>query len=166
MSLISSIQGLGGSFFDNMQRSGGAGAEGSALAALRRSAGTDKASQALQGLSLEKLEKMAGTEMQRLGQQASSALQEQLPGEAVQRPLSTGSGNAPSFASMLGDLVESVDQKGKASSQAAQDIMLGKSDNIHQAMIAMQEASVAFGLLVEVRNKLVESYKELTRMQV
>jgi flagellar hook-basal body complex protein FliE len=48
----------------------------------------------------------------------------------------------------------------------ARDIMLGKSDNIHQAMISMQEAGVAFNLLVEVRNKLVESYKELTRMQV
>jgi flagellar hook-basal body complex protein FliE len=80
------------------------------------------------------------------------------------RPMNTAS--SPSFASLLGDLVESVDQKGKAASKQAQDVMLGKSDNIHQAMIAMQEAGVSFNLLVEVRNKLVESYKELTHMQV
>ena len=40
------------------------------------------------------------------------------------------------------------------------------STNLHQAMISMQEASVAFTLMVEVRNKLVESYQELMRMQV
>jgi flagellar hook-basal body complex protein FliE len=33
-------------------------------------------------------------------------------------------------------------------------------------MIAMQEASVAFSLMVEVRNKLVEGYQEIMRMQV
>ena len=44
--------------------------------------------------------------------------------------------------------------------------MLGKTDNIHQSFIAMQEASVAFSLLVEVRNKLIETYQELSRMQV
>jgi flagellar hook-basal body complex protein FliE len=44
--------------------------------------------------------------------------------------------------------------------------MLGESDNIHRSMIAMQEAGLAFNLLVEVRNKLVESYQELMRMPV
>jgi len=38
--------------------------------------------------------------------------------------------------------------------------------NLHQAMISMQEASVSFSLMVEVRNKLVESYQELMRMQI
>jgi flagellar hook-basal body complex protein FliE len=35
---------------------------------------------------------------------------------------------------------------------------------LHQSVIAMQEASVAFNLMVQVRNKLVESYQELMRM--
>ena len=37
---------------------------------------------------------------------------------------------------------------------------------LHQAMIAMEEASVSFQLMVEVRNKLLESYQELMRMQI
>ena len=45
-------------------------------------------------------------------------------------------------------------------------VMTGETNNLHQAMISMQEASVAFQLMVEVRNKLVESYQELMRMQV
>ena len=44
--------------------------------------------------------------------------------------------------------------------------MLGKSDQLHNAMISLQESSLALGLMVEVRNKLVESYQELMRMPV
>ena len=41
-----------------------------------------------------------------------------------------------------------------------------KSENLHQAMAAMEEASLSFRLMVEVRNKLMESYQTLQRMQV
>ena len=47
-----------------------------------------------------------------------------------------------------------------------QKVLTGEANNLHQATIAAQEASVAFSLMVEVRNKLVESYQELMRMQV
>ena len=45
-------------------------------------------------------------------------------------------------------------------------VLMGDSGQLHQSVIAMQEASVAFSLMVQVRNKLVESYQELMRMQV
>lgn len=73
---------------------------------------------------------------------------------------------APSFGEMLESLVESVDEKAKVSKSEANAIMSGESDNIHQAMIAMQEAGVAFTMLVEVRNKLTESYQQLLKMTV
>ena len=44
--------------------------------------------------------------------------------------------------------------------------LTGDSPQLHQSVIAMQEAGVAFQLMVEVRNKLVESYQELMRMPV
>jgi flagellar hook-basal body complex protein FliE len=71
-----------------------------------------------------------------------------------------------SFGELVGDLVQSVDAKGKVADAEVRHLMLGESDNIHRSMIAMQEAGVAFTLLVEVRNKLVESYQELMRMPV
>ena len=46
------------------------------------------------------------------------------------------------------------------------DRLAGKEIPLHQAMIAMQEAGVAFQLMVEVRNKLLEGYQELMRMQI
>jgi flagellar hook-basal body complex protein FliE len=45
-------------------------------------------------------------------------------------------------------------------------VLLGQNDQLHQSVIAMQEASVAFSLMVQVRNKLVDSYQELMRMPV
>lgn len=74
--------------------------------------------------------------------------------------------SSTSFSNMLGDLVQAVDGKTKAAEVETQKLMLGETNNLHQSMIAMQESSVAFTLLVEVRNKLVESYQELMRMPV
>ena len=63
-------------------------------------------------------------------------------------------------------MVESVDGAMKAGRAQANAVMTGESDNLHQSMIAMQEAGVAFNLMLEVRNKMMESYQELMRMQV
>lgn len=73
---------------------------------------------------------------------------------------------APGFAQMFEKFIKGVDQKKKISKNATQDLILGRSDNIHEAVVKSQEAGVAFNLMIEVRNKLVDSYKELMRMQV
>ena len=73
---------------------------------------------------------------------------------------------APGFAQMFEDFIKGVDQKKKISKRETQDLILGRSDNIHEAVVKSQEAGVAFNLMIEVRNKLVDSYKELMRMQV
>lgn len=77
-------------------------------------------------------------------------------------------GSAPTdgFTQMLDGLVSTVDAKQQDSQAMTRKVLLGDSDQLHQSVIAMQEASVAFSLMVEVRNKLVESYQELMRMQV
>jgi flagellar hook-basal body complex protein FliE len=86
-----------------------------------------------------------------LGTQASEATQ------AVQ-----GAG----FGDILSKFVGEVNDKQIASGQAVNDLLAGKDIPLHQAMIAMQEAGVAFQLMVEVRNKLLDGYQELMRMQV
>ena len=73
---------------------------------------------------------------------------------------------APGFAQMFENFIKGVDQKKKISKKETQDLILGRSDNIHEAVVKSQEAGVAFNLMIEVRNKLVDSYKELMRMQV
>lgn len=70
------------------------------------------------------------------------------------------------FGKILDGVVGNVIAKQDAAQAATRKVLLGDSDQLHQSVIAMQEASVAFSLMVEVRNKLVESYQELMRMQV
>jgi flagellar hook-basal body complex protein FliE len=69
------------------------------------------------------------------------------------------------FGTLLDGLVGAVNAKQTAAAAQASQVMMGDSSQLHQSVIAMQEASVSFSLMVEVRNKLVESYQELMRMQ-
>lgn len=73
---------------------------------------------------------------------------------------------APSFSDVMSGLVEGVQEKHTIAREETRKILSGESTNLHQSVIAGQEASVAFTLMVEVRNKLVEAYQELMRMQV
>lgn len=70
------------------------------------------------------------------------------------------------FGSLLDGLVSSVETRGAHAQELTRKVLLGDSNQLHQSVIAMQEASTSFSLMVQVRNKLVESYQELMRMQV
>jgi flagellar hook-basal body complex protein FliE len=70
------------------------------------------------------------------------------------------------FESTLGRMVAEVNSKQTVASDAVTGLVTGQNVPLHRAMIAMEEASVSFQLMVEVRNKLLESYQELMRMQV
>ena len=71
-----------------------------------------------------------------------------------------------SFSDFLGHMVHEVNAKQANAAGAVEGVLTGQNVPLHHAMIAMEEASVSFQLMVEVRNKLLESYQELMRMQV
>ena len=71
-----------------------------------------------------------------------------------------------SFQNMLADFVSDVNQKSIHAGEQVRDFYSGKDISLHEAVIAGQEASVSFQLMVEVRNKLLEGYQELIRMQM
>jgi flagellar hook-basal body complex protein FliE len=71
-----------------------------------------------------------------------------------------------SFADMLKDSVEKVNNLQLEADQASQDLMLGKDKNIHQVMIAVEKANLSFQLMMQVRNKIITAYEEIMRTQV
>jgi flagellar hook-basal body complex protein FliE len=82
-------------------------------------------------------------------------------------PLSGGaSAGGPQFQGVLSQMVSEVSAKQGAAGAAMNGVMSGSGVPLHQAMIAVEEASISFQLMVEVRNRLLESYQELMRMQV
>jgi flagellar hook-basal body complex protein FliE len=86
-----------------------------------------------------------------------------LPGQAGIAPAQPA---GESFGSLLSRLVEDVNTRQNLAREAVHELQAGGNVSLHQAIIAMEEASVSFQLMVEVRNKLLESYQELMRMQV
>jgi flagellar hook-basal body complex protein FliE len=79
-------------------------------------------------------------------------------------PVSSGSG--ANFENMLGDFVNEVSQKQAAAGNAVTGLLSGQNVSLHQAMISMEEANVSFQMMVEVRNRLLDGYQELMRMQM
>jgi len=79
---------------------------------------------------------------------------------------SSSAGSGAGFSNFIERAIGEVDSKLQAAEGEKTKVLTGESNNLHQAVIAMQEANVAFSLMVEVRNKLVEGYQELMRMQV
>ncbi len=97
----------------------------------------------------------------RLGKTAGINPAEGIAGLRLSEPAAKSS-----FGNILEHAVAEVDGKMKGAAAEQTKVLTGETNNLHQAMIAMQEASTAFSLMVEVRNKLVESYQEVMRMQV
>ena len=89
---------------------------------------------------------------------------EQLGGTGGVQP--GASAGTQSVGKTLGSFVSEVDAQIKTSGDERNKVLTGETTNLHQAMIASQEASIGFTFMVELRNKLVESYQELMRSQV
>ncbi len=86
-------------------------------------------------------------------------------GSGIERPQQNGADRG-SFADMLSDAINSVDDAMKSSDQQVQDFVAGKTENVHDVMISMQRAQLSFQMMVEVRNKAIETYHEISRMQI
>ncbi len=73
---------------------------------------------------------------------------------------------ANSFPKILESLVNQVNDLQNKADESVQKLVSGEAESIHQVMIAIEEADLAFRLMMEVRNKLIEAYQEIMRMQV
>ena len=71
-----------------------------------------------------------------------------------------------SFADTLKAAFNSVNQAQHDSDQKMQDLSTGKNHNIAEVMIAAEKADISLKLLVQVRNKIIEAYQEIMKMQV
>ncbi len=68
------------------------------------------------------------------------------------------------FVEKLNTAIEEVDALAKNSEKLTQDLVLGRADNLHEVMIAAEKAKTAMNLTIELRNKAIEAYKEIMRM--
>lgn len=71
-----------------------------------------------------------------------------------------------SFKVALSDALHKVNNAQHASTKATERLARGENIDLHEVMITAQKASITLQTTVEVRNKVVEAYQEIMRMQV
>ena len=75
-------------------------------------------------------------------------------------------GDQASFAGALRAQLEQVSRMQTEAEQGMEDLMAGRTDNITGVLTSARKAEVAFSLLMEIRNKLMDAYQEIRQMQV
>lgn len=73
-------------------------------------------------------------------------------------------GPAGQFADALGKALDGVAESQQAAAQAAAGVVTGEVQDIAQAVLASEKATLTLQLAVQIRNKLLEAYSELNRM--
>jgi flagellar hook-basal body complex protein FliE len=71
-----------------------------------------------------------------------------------------------SFPQIFKEMVNNTNELQGKAQDLAEKFVLGQVTDIHEVMVAAEEAGVALDLVMEIRNKLIEAYQELMRLQV
>jgi len=88
-----------------------------------------------------------------------------LPGEKMDSERAEAQNLLTDFQKILKRSIEEVDGLAKEANHSVQEMVTGKMD-VHQAMVAMEQANISFRLMVQVRNKMMAAYEEIMRMQI
>lgn len=70
------------------------------------------------------------------------------------------------FATTLNEAIQNVNQLHKVADKKAEMLATGKTDDIADVMIAAERADIALRVMTQVRNKVIDAYQEIMKMQV
>jgi flagellar hook-basal body complex protein FliE len=70
-----------------------------------------------------------------------------------------------SFGSTLKDAISQVNNLSDAKDQKVAELVQGGQGDVHNVMIAVEKADIAFQLMMQVRNKIVNAYQEVSKLQ-
>ena len=85
---------------------------------------------------------------------------------SLPRPGETGASGDIGFGDALKEAINQVDSAQKEADMQINAFVAGEQENVHEVMISMNQAEIHLQLMTEVRNKMLETYQELMRMQV
>ncbi len=74
--------------------------------------------------------------------------------------------NAKTFSDMLKNSVEQVNEEQVKADTAMKELVSGRTKNVHETMLTVERADVSLKLMMQIRNKVLDAYKEIMRMQV
>ena len=96
--------------------------------------------------------------------QPIAGLPQTISGGNAASPASTEAQGGSDFLTTLRGAVDQVNQLQSEASMKVSTMLTGNGQDVHSAMIAAQKADLAFELMVEMRNKIVSAYQEISRI--
>jgi flagellar hook-basal body complex protein FliE len=91
---------------------------------------------------------------------------QQAAGASKIERVAPGQSGGSSFADILKNSLEQVNEHQLQADQAISEMVAGRSKNIHETMLAVERADSSLKLMMQVRNKVLDAYREIMRMQV
>jgi flagellar hook-basal body complex protein FliE len=79
--------------------------------------------------------------------------------------LPAGNGEV-SFKKTMSNFLNEVNTMQVKADESIQKMAAGEITDVHQVMNSVQEANIAFNLMMEIRNKVIDAYKEVIRMRI
>ena len=77
-----------------------------------------------------------------------------------------GAAGEPAFADLLKEAMREVSNAQAQAEGEARNLMVGDGTDMHSAILAVQKADVSFQMMMAVRSKLIDAYREVMRMQM
>ncbi len=74
--------------------------------------------------------------------------------------------DAHSFGQLLEKMVDQTNASQIQADEAIKELVAGRSKNIHETMLTIEKADTSLKLMMQVRNKVLDAYREIMRMQV
>lgn len=88
-----------------------------------------------------------------------------LPAELDSAALRPAGASEPGFRDVLHSVIDDIQQlEGQAQEKVA-GVLAGNGGDVHSALIAVEKADLSFQLMMQVRNKIISAYEEISRMQ-
>ena len=72
----------------------------------------------------------------------------------------------PGFRKVLEEQIARVNELQQDAKEAAEDVMTGRRDDVEGVILATQKADIAFQMLLQVRNKMMNAYEEVKQIRV
>ena len=74
--------------------------------------------------------------------------------------------SGPSFKDTLNNFLSDVNEMQQKADQSIQKMVAGEITDVHQVMSSVEEATVAFNMMMEIRNKVMDAYQEIMRIRL
>ena len=81
-------------------------------------------------------------------------------------PAASAAGQPGEFQSVLSSAINSIESLQNNAADSVQKFLTGQNEELHTTILATQKAELAFELGLQVRNKVVDAYQEIMKMQM